>query len=83
MVLSVKAEGRRIMGSEHPDTLLSQDNLANSYRQAGRTADAIAILEQVAADRARIVGPEHPDTAAAVNALWEWKRRPRLRGSRR
>jgi hypothetical protein len=36
-------------------------------------------LEQVAADTARILGPEHPDTLTVVNALKEWKRRPRGR----
>jgi hypothetical protein len=63
----------RILGPEHPDTLTAQANLAASYRQAGRTGEAIAILEKVAAEMARILGPEHPDTQAAAEALREWK----------
>jgi len=47
--------------------------------QPGRSADAIAIFERVAADAERILGPEHPDTLAAVDALRESKPRPRRR----
>ena len=42
-----------------PPTLTAQGNLAASYRQAGRTADAIAIEERVAAEMARALGTEH------------------------
>jgi tetratricopeptide (TPR) repeat protein len=59
------AESMSVVGPEHPDTLTAQANLAASYRQAGRTTDAITILEKVAADRVRILGPEHPDTLTA------------------
>ncbi len=38
-------------------TLTARADLAASYRQAGRTGDAIAILEQVAADGGRTLGP--------------------------
>jgi tetratricopeptide (TPR) repeat protein len=55
----------RLLGPEHPDTLAARANLASSYWQAGRTADAITILEEVAAESVRLLGPEHPDTLAA------------------
>ena len=55
----------RILGPEHPDTLTARANLASSYRQAGRTNDAIKIEEQVVGDRERILGPEHPNTLTA------------------
>ncbi len=37
----------RILGPEHPDTLVARHNLAGSYGLAGRTGPAITILEQV------------------------------------
>ena len=40
-----------------------------SYWSAGRTADAIAIEEQVTADYERILGPDHPDTLTARGNL--------------
>ena len=57
------------LGPEHPGTLTARENLAGSYWSAGRTAEAIAILEQVAADRERLLGPEHPDTLTARENL--------------
>jgi hypothetical protein len=52
--------------ARHPDA---------SYWQAGRTGEAITILEKVAADRARVLRPEHPHTQAAAKALRERKSR--------
>jgi hypothetical protein len=37
--------GTRLLGAEHPDTLSARANLAASYRQAGRTAEAITLEE--------------------------------------
>ncbi|MFJ7199757.1 MULTISPECIES: tetratricopeptide repeat protein, partial [unclassified Streptomyces] len=52
-------------GNEHPHTLTAHANLAASYRQAGRTSDAIEIEEHVLADRERLLGNEHPHTLTA------------------
>ena len=41
----------------------------SSYREAGRFADAIALLEKLLADSERILGPEHPDTLQTRSAL--------------
>jgi hypothetical protein len=68
------ADRERILGAEHPDTLRARANLAVSYRSAGRTAEAIAIEEQVVADRERILGAEHPDTLRArANLAWSYR----------
>ena len=53
------------LGPDHPDTITARANLASSYSSAGRTGDAIAIEERVAADRERVLGPDHPDTITA------------------
>jgi len=42
--------------------LFSRNNLGNAYRAAGRTAEAITLLEQNLADRERVLGADHPDT---------------------
>lgn len=49
-------------------------DLAESYWAAGRTGEAIAIFERVAADRERLLGPGHPDTLIARNNLAMAKR---------
>jgi hypothetical protein len=38
--------------------------VASSYWWTGRTGEAIALDERVAADTERLLGPEHPDTLA-------------------
>lgn len=57
------------LGPDHTDTLTARANLAFSYWQAGRIAEAILIEEQVAADRERILGPDHPNTLTARENL--------------
>ncbi|MEV6116692.1 FxSxx-COOH system tetratricopeptide repeat protein [Streptomyces sp. NPDC052109] len=49
-----------IHGPDHLDTLKARNNLANSYRDAGRVQDALDLGEQVLADYERILGPDHP-----------------------
>ncbi|MET8747289.1 tetratricopeptide repeat protein, partial [Streptomyces sp. NPDC004728] len=44
-----------------------------SYQQAGRTNDAINLLEHVLTDRERLLGNEHPDTRAVRGALSRWR----------
>ncbi|MGW9122365.1 tetratricopeptide repeat protein [Streptomyces sp. NPDC055663] len=56
------AEGERLLGNEHRDTLTTRANLATSYWQAGRTNDAIEIEEHVLAEYERLLGNEHRDT---------------------
>ena len=59
------------LGPDQPDTLTAWANLAESYWSAGRTGEAMAIEEQVAANRGRLLGPDHPDTLTAWNNLAE------------
>ncbi|MFX4295327.1 FxSxx-COOH system tetratricopeptide repeat protein [Streptomyces bohaiensis] len=59
----------RLLGTDHPHTLKARHNLAGSYREAGRTGEAIELGERVLVDRARILGENHPDTLAARGNL--------------
>jgi hypothetical protein len=63
------ADHERLLGPDHPDTLTSCDNLANAYRDAGRTAEAITLHEQNLATRERVLGPDHPRTLSSRNNL--------------
>ena len=63
------ADRERVLGPNHPDTLISRINLANAYRQAGRTGEAITLLEQALAARERVLGPDHLDTLKSRNNL--------------
>ena len=48
---SLLADQERVLGNDHPDTLTTRNNLASAYRDAGRTAEAIALHQQNLTDR--------------------------------
>ena len=50
------------LGPDHPDTLASRNNLAGTYRDAGRLDKVIALYEQTLEDSIRVLGPDHPST---------------------
>ena len=51
-----------VPGTGQSAPLQPQDNLAMGYRAAGRTAEAIPLLERTLADFERLLGPDHPNT---------------------
>ena len=53
------ADQERMLGTDHPDTLATRNELAEAYRDAGRTAEAITMLEQTVTDRERVLGAYH------------------------
>jgi len=63
------------LGPHHPDTLASRNNLAGTYRDAGRLDKAIALYEQTLEDSIRVLGPDHRSTLTARDHLadtyWE------------
>ena len=63
------ADLERLLGPSHPDTLDIRSSLAAAYHAAGRTADAIPLVQQVLAARERLLGADHPSTLASRNNL--------------
>ena len=63
------ADRERVLGVDHPDTLQSRNNLANSYRSTGRYDDAITLHERTLADRGRVLGADHPHTLTSRGNL--------------
>ncbi len=57
------------LGPDHPDTLISRNNLAEAYRAAGRTAEALALHESTLRLREAKLGPDHPATLTSRNNL--------------
>ena len=58
-----------MLGPDHPDTLISRNNLAGAYESAGRLGEAIPLSEQALADCERVLGPDHPGTLTSRNNL--------------
>ncbi|HWO63764.1 MAG TPA: tetratricopeptide repeat protein, partial [Umezawaea sp.] len=53
---------QRLYGPDHPDTLISRNNLAGAYRSAGDLGRAIPLYEATLTDSERVLGPDHPTT---------------------
>jgi hypothetical protein len=58
-----------VLDTDHPHTLISRNNLALAYVEAGRAAEATPLHEQTLAAFGRVLGPDHPDTLASRNML--------------
>ncbi|MFI9507764.1 tetratricopeptide repeat protein [Nocardia sp. NPDC052566] len=54
------ADSTRILGADHPTTLLCRNNLAMTYYSAGRIDAAIDQQRTVLGDGARTLGADHP-----------------------
>ena len=60
---------RRVLGAEHPDTLITAANLAHSLIDLGKHAEAEAMLQATVASCQRVLGPTHPDTMSTARGL--------------
>ena len=60
---------RRVLGVEHPGTLMTMDNLASTYLQQGRMEEAEQLLSQVLESRKGVLGAEHPSILMTVQDL--------------
>jgi len=60
---------RRVLGSEHSDTLVPMSDLALTRSQQGELAGARKIQEEVFEIMRRVLGKEHPDMLAPMNNL--------------
>jgi Tetratricopeptide repeat len=60
---------KRLLGAEHPDTLISMGNLGATYRHQGRWNEAEKLEVDVMELRKRLLGPEHPHTLRSMTSL--------------
>jgi tetratricopeptide (TPR) repeat protein len=58
-----------LLGSEHPDTMLASQRLADAYLSAGRADDAIPWLQWELDSLADKLGADHPDVIEARRRL--------------
>jgi len=60
---------RRVLGDEHPSTLVSIGNLAFLYKTLGRYDEAEPLFLETLNNRRRVLGDEHPSTLVSINNL--------------
>jgi tetratricopeptide (TPR) repeat protein len=59
----------KYLGPDHPDTLISMNNLAVAYVTAGQPRKAVPLLEQTLAKKKELLGPDHLETLNGMNNL--------------
>ncbi len=57
------------LGTDHPDTLNSMDDLAAAYQDAGKLDLALPLHEETLKLKKAKIGPDHPDTLMSRNNL--------------
>ncbi len=60
---------RRLLGEEHPNTLLALNNLAWTLHAQGELPAARRLQEQALEAYRRLLGEEHPQTLSAIRNL--------------
>ena len=60
---------KRLLGENHPDTLLGMRNVANIYRNQGRWNDAEELSSVVMEKTKRLLGEDHPDMLLSMGTL--------------
>ncbi|AEV85674.1 Nephrocystin-3 [Actinoplanes sp. SE50] len=67
------ADRLRVLGPDHPDTLITRHGLAWWRGEAGDPAGAVTAYEELLSDRLRVLGPDHLDTLATRHNLAQWR----------
>ncbi len=65
----VAARCERLLGGEHPDTLVAAGQMADALLAAGQAPDAVRCSRWVLSARAAMLGPAHPGVIAAMVSL--------------
>jgi len=60
---------QKVLGSEHPDTANSLNNLAGLYQVMGEYAKAEPLQREAIQIYQKALGPEHSDTATMIENL--------------
>jgi len=67
--MDTTSASERVLGPDHPDTVMAASQLADAYMTAGQASEAIRWYEWVLGLRIRTVGQDHADTIATRRNL--------------
>lgn len=69
LVVQVMKFRKKVLGAEHPDTLISMNNLADLYQSQGKYEAAKPLHKETLQLREKVLGAEHPDTLTSINNI--------------
>ena len=65
-------ETSKKLEADHSNTLTSMNNLAFTWKEQGRNAEAIDLMRKCVRLRERVLGTNHPHFISSSDALAEW-----------
>lgn len=65
---------KQFLGLDHPDTLVSMNNLARTWELSGKHEAAMSLMAECIRLRTQKLGPDHPHTVQSTGFLTEWQR---------
>jgi hypothetical protein len=71
--MQVMETRKTVLGAVHPDTLTSMANLAHTWRDQGKSVEAIRLMDECVQLRMRILGSGHPHTRSPSETLRGWR----------
>lgn len=75
LYVEVRETTQRVLGREHPHTLLAMHDLATIYESQGKLREAESLMGETVALRKRLFGQSHPKTNKSVGYLEHIQRR--------
>lgn len=60
---------KRVLGEEHPDTLLSIATLTYTWKSQGRLNEALELMRRYVELEQQILSPDYPYTVSYVSTL--------------
>jgi hypothetical protein len=73
---------KRVLGTEHPDTLTSMNNLAHALKHQNHDDEAIELMASCMELCMKVLGPSHHHTQSVFMTLMAWLSASRVRGQK-
>jgi hypothetical protein len=64
---------KRVLGQEHPDTLMSMANLAWIWKSQDQYNKSLELMVTCVRLQEKILGIDHPDTVSSLATLRTWQ----------
>ncbi|MGH8585986.1 MAG: tetratricopeptide repeat protein, partial [Gammaproteobacteria bacterium] len=62
----------RVLGADHPETLITRGNIATWTGQAGEAREALRLFRELLPDQMRVLGADHLGTLATRSNIANW-----------
>jgi hypothetical protein len=64
---------KRVLGPEHPGTLISMNNLSRTWKAMGQQTEALNLMDKCVQLKKRVLGVNHPSFVSSSTTLSAWR----------